>query len=495
MPMNGSKSLRRAVSMLGATLLLSGFATGVASADVRYATPKPPTNEDCSQAAPCDLKTAVEGAKNGDEVVIGTGAYTTQTRVKDSASVKLNIHGDFASPRPVIDSSASVALEVDSKDSTVSYLDLRDSAVNGSALSFGGYVGEQILARATGTGASGCEDYGTMLRDSICVATAAGGSGVLADGGTYLFNDTAIGLDSAGVGVRAVTNVGFQADELIARGGQAGADISLEPPSATTYAISNSDYVTLRQLQAGIALDLTNNLTTQPLFANATTAPVGAYPAFDFHQLPGSPTRDDEHVGFSDTTRSTFPAELDVDRQTRVIGATRDIGADEYDPAAPDGPVVVPPPTTTTTPVVPPPVLDRTAPLFSKLAFSPAKFAIKKKGHKAKKGVKYSAKVKYTLSEPAAVVMTFAQKTTGRKVGKSCKKQTTSNKHKKACTLWKTIGSTPRNAAAGASSVTFTGKVGKKTLKIGTYRIQLVATDSSKNRSLIKTLNFKIIVG
>jgi hypothetical protein len=500
MAANVSKSLLRALSALGLAALLSATVAAAASADVRYATPAPEQKATCRQDAPCDLKTAIEGAKSGDEIVVGSGIYTLQSRVKDSATVKLNIHGDYARARPEIDSTASVGLEVDDPASTVSYLDLRDATDNASALAIGG-LAEQIVARAAGAGGNACEVYGT-LRDSLCVATGANGAGVYAESGT-LASVTAIGTASNGFGIRnapaAANPVAFGAiflDATIARGGAAGADISIEPTASAAvdhWEIWNSDYVTLKELTSGLDVALTNNITTQPLFANPTATPSGPYPAFDFHQLPASPTVNPVRIDPGVGRRAIEPSELDVDREPRIFGGSIDIGADEYyvPPPPPGGGT---PTTTTVSTTTPTP--DRVAPVFSKLAISPTKFAAKKSGRKAKKGVKYKTSITYTLSEPAAVVMTFAQKTKGRKVGKSCKKQTAKNvKGHAACTLWVTVGSLSRNAPVGASAVAFTGKVGKKTLKPGKYRVQLVATDPSKNRSAAKTLNFTVNVG
>jgi hypothetical protein len=106
--------------------------------------------------------------------------------------------------------------------------------------------------------------------------------------------------------------------------------------------------------------------------------------------------------------------------------------------------------------------------------------------------VKYGSNVQFQLSERATVVGSVALKTTGRQVGKTCKKQTTSNKRKKKCTLWVGKGSFKQTAAGGFLKVPFTGKVSGHNLKLGSYRVQLLATDPSGNKSAIVTKNFTI---
>ncbi|MBJ7353376.1 MAG: beta-propeller fold lactonase family protein [Thermoleophilaceae bacterium] len=103
-------------------------------------------------------------------------------------------------------------------------------------------------------------------------------------------------------------------------------------------------------------------------------------------------------------------------------------------------------------------------------------------------------KIKFKLTEKASVSFYAQKPLPGRTVGKSCKKQTSKNKKAKKCTRWVRASKTFRkNGKAGrTNSVKFTGKVGKKRLANGSYRLYAVATDSAKGKGPAKTARFRI---
>ena len=74
-----------------------------------------------------------------------------------------------------------------------------------------------------------------------------------------------------------------------------------------------------------------------------------------------------------------------------------------------------------------------TPPAITGLKLSPRReFKVATKGKKSRGG----SKLKYTLTERAAVTFTVQHPTSGRLVGKSCKKKTKKNAKAKKCTLW-----------------------------------------------------------
>ena len=88
----------------------------------------------------------------------------------------------------------------------------------------------------------------------------------------------------------------------------------------------------------------------------------------------------------------------------------------------------------------------------------------------------------------------MARLTTGRKVGKRCRPVTRSNRRKKHCTLVTPVrGSFRHRAAAGSNSFTFTGRLGGKSLKPGSYRLTAVARDPAGNVSRALTKPFTIV--
>jgi TolB protein len=124
---------------------------------------------------------------------------------------------------------------------------------------------------------------------------------------------------------------------------------------------------------------------------------------------------------------------------------------------------------------------DTTAPVISRARVKPKRFAVAKRKtprvarkRKPKRGTKFI----FTLSEAASTKITIARKQrVKRKRTRFVKKLTlTRSKTKK-----------------GVNRVKFTGRVGKKRLRPGTYRATLVATDPSGNRSKPKRLRFKVV--
>lgn len=58
---------------------------------------------------------------------------------------------------------------------------------------------------------------------------------------------------------------------------------------------------------------------------------------------------------------------------------------------------------------------------------------------------------------------------------------------------WKKVGTLRRRARAGANSVAFTGRLGKKALRAGGYRAVLTETDAAKNKSKARRLGFRVV--
>jgi hypothetical protein len=103
-------------------------------------------------------------------------------------------------------------------------------------------------------------------------------------------------------------------------------------------------------------------------------------------------------------------------------------------------------------------------------------------------------RVSFSVSEASSVRFTVQRKTKGRRVAGSCKCQTQANRTKKRCTRWVTVkGSFSIPAAAGATSFTFRGRIGSKTLKPGGYRLNSRAIDAANNKSETKRKTFRIV--
>ena len=107
----------------------------------------------------------------------------------------------------------------------------------------------------------------------------------------------------------------------------------------------------------------------------------------------------------------------------------------------------------------------------------------------AKKGTTFQFK----LNEAARVLYTIELAGSGRSVKGKCVKPSKSNRKAKKCTRFTRVGRFAQNGVAGANSHKFSGKIGKTTLKPGTYRATLVAKDSGGRISKATVLAFKIV--
>lgn len=124
-----------------------------------------------------------------------------------------------------------------------------------------------------------------------------------------------------------------------------------------------------------------------------------------------------------------------------------------------------------------------TLPVLSSLKVSPKTFKRKSK----------KARFRYRLNEKATVTLRVYKPTKGRKYGKSCRKQTSKNRNRKKCTRWVRVGPTlTHRGKVGANSLTFRGKVKRRVLPRGSYRVTAFAVDSAKGKSVLKTARFRV---
>jgi len=118
------------------------------------------------------------------------------------------------------------------------------------------------------------------------------------------------------------------------------------------------------------------------------------------------------------------------------------------------------------------------------VSLRPQRFAARSKGTTLLTRGRGGTRVRFALSEAAKVRFTAARARPGRRSGRSCVKATRRNRRNKACTRYATLrGSVSKSFKQGSSSVRFTGRMRKKRLPIGRYRLRLRATDAAGNHS------------
>ena len=80
--------------------------------------------------------------------------------------------------------------------------------------------------------------------------------------------------------------------------------------------------------------------------------------------------------------------------------------------------------------------------------------------------------VRYSLSEPAAVTLRVVRLAGGKR---------------------RSVGTLRRTGAAGANRVRFSGRIGRRALPRGRYRLIVRAIDAAGNRSTVRAAAFRII--
>jgi hypothetical protein len=59
--------------------------------------------------------------------------------------------------------------------------------------------------------------------------------------------------------------------------------------------------------------------------------------------------------------------------------------------------------------------------------------------------------------------------------------------------LWRTVGTLRRGGLLGPNSVAFSGRLGRRALPAGAYRLRVTATDPAGNTSNPRTAGFSIV--
>jgi hypothetical protein len=158
----------------------------------------------------------------------------------------------------------------------------------------------------------------------------------------------------------------------------------------------------------------------------------------------------------------------------------------------------------------PPPILAGPAPpettvqldRISAFTLTPSTFFANPKGPSAttaqakqkKPKRTYGTVLRYTGSQAATTTFTVLRPSRGRKQGKTCSKPRPANRKGKACTYYSRVGSFIHQDAAGSVRFRFTGRVGGRTLKPGTYRLEAVARNTAGTATAV-TKTFRVKKG
>jgi Tol biopolymer transport system component len=162
------------------------------------------------------------------------------------------------------------------------------------------------------------------------------------------------------------------------------------------------------------------------------------------------------------------------------------------------GAVVAAPPGGTTTTGGSPAPKDTTAPRITGAKLSHKTFRVAKAptavsaAARNRKAAPAGTKLKLSLSEAATLKVTIARRQPGWRKGKACVKTTRKLAHARRCTRAVKAGTLTRRLTAGAATIAFSGRIGRKALPAGRYTATLQATDAAGNTSKAVVLNFTV---
>jgi uncharacterized delta-60 repeat protein len=147
-------------------------------------------------------------------------------------------------------------------------------------------------------------------------------------------------------------------------------------------------------------------------------------------------------------------------------------------------------------PAGPPPGPDITPPGVTSLAITRV-FAAAARGGAiagAPRRVPVGATIRYGLSEAATTRFSVERARPGRRVRGRCGTPTRRNRSHQKCTRYVRVrGSFVHHGAVGPNKFRFSGRLRKRKLASGRYRLVAVATDSAGNRSAAKRRTFRIV--
>jgi hypothetical protein len=438
----------------------------------RYAAPAG-TGAECAQEKPCSLSEAVNGAKAGDEVILGAGTYPVAFPGISAppGATNVQIHGDPSGPMPRLTAAfGGFAIVLSQTGDSLSYVEIENDANNGDGvLCFGSRL-ERVRVRTVGTNGIGALVYSDCAIRNSLFRVEGGGSTALrsssaGSGGKTTAsarNVTAIASGSGSSGMATEYNdptpgsFTLELENSIAQGTaqdlkpQAGAN------GPGNIAVTHSNFDTSTPVGEAKVIDGGGNQTAPPIYVDAENG--------DFREAAGSPTID---AGIADQL-----GPFDLAGNTRILGTAPDIGAYEFLPPAAVQPAA--------------------AGTLQSLSLSPSAFAPAKTGEAIlsakKKKAPVGTTVTYSLSAAATVTFSLERRLPGRKVGKRCVKQTRANRTKKRCSRFKPLkGSFTHSGQTGQNRFKFSGRTAGKGLTPGSYRLV------GKTGSVSKTASFKIV--
>jgi hypothetical protein len=139
---------------------------------------------------------------------------------------------------------------------------------------------------------------------------------------------------------------------------------------------------------------------------------------------------------------------------------------------------------------------DATAPVVSRFLATRSRFRVARQATAltaAAGRVRAGTTLRYGLSEAARVAVKVERQLPGRQTKGRCVKPAPRLEAGRRCTRMVPAGTLVRSGRAGANAVRFSGRLGRRALPAGRYRVTLVATDAAGNRSRPARLVLRIV--
>ncbi len=310
-------------TVVAALVVAAASAPGASAAEQRYAGPNGAGN-DCSVEKPCKIDSAINGAHDGDEVIVMQGNYLAEYPIENTAPV--SIRGVEGQPRPKLYLNSASLMKL--TDARLSYVEVVQLSPTYAALSSSRSKLNQVILR--GGQQAGCAAglFSSTLLNSIVVARNPSGDAICVPGSGGLNSSAVLNVTAiaqSGSAIEAFTGGGaaaamVDAVNVIAQAGATGAGFEANATAGglASITVRHSNYMHSYSYGAGAQVyPVGGNQSFAPAFVDEATG--------DYRQKPGSPTID---AGYEDSRLGFF----DVDGDPRDVGTT-DIGADEYVPA------------------------------------------------------------------------------------------------------------------------------------------------------------------
>jgi glucose/arabinose dehydrogenase len=142
---------------------------------------------------------------------------------------------------------------------------------------------------------------------------------------------------------------------------------------------------------------------------------------------------------------------------------------------------------------------DRRAPVVTRLRMDRRTFAVSRRSTaviaRAPRRPPQGSVFRFTVSERSTVIVRIDRRAVGRRVGKRCVAPTRRLRRARACTRYVRSGTLTRRLSAGRRSIAFSGRIGKRALRVGDYRATVTAIDAARNVSRARTVTFTIVRG